>query len=118
MELSPTYMLYGMSYEQYWYGKPSMAIDFRELYKLRVNERNEELWRQGLYFLDALNTSLHNNLNFSGHTVQPKQYMEKPIQIFADDTNKAKESADKVVDNLEKWRKAMGAFYGNRNNKP
>ena len=113
-------MLYGMTYEQYWYGAPVIAKHFRKYYKLRVNERNEELWRQGLYILDALNVALYNNVNLSDKPRQPKQYIKEPIRLFPlsaeEKQAQAEAQRNKIVENLDKWRKAMGVKYGDRNN--
>ena len=115
-------MLYGMTYEQFWYGKPIMAKYYREAYKLKLKERNEDQWRQGIYFLDALNVALHNNINLSGKSAKPLRYMEEPLRILPlteeEQKVKAESQRDKIVKNLNAWKSAMGAKYGNRNIEP
>lgn len=116
------YMMYGMTYEQFWYDKPILAWYFREAYKLKLKERNEDQWRQGLYFLDALNVALHNNINLSGKSSKPLKYMEEPLRIFPETEEekevKAEAQRDKVVESLERWRLSMRNKYGNRNSEP
>ena len=116
------YMMYGMTYEQYWYGKPIMAKYYRESYKLKLKERNEDQWRQGIYFLDALNVALHNNINLGDKPVNPIQYMAEPLRIFPlteeEKKTKAEDEKDKIIKNLNLWKSAMGAKYGNRNIEP
>ena len=115
-------MLYGMTYEQFWYGKPIMAKHYREAYKLKLKERNDEMWRQGIYFLDALNVALHNNINLSGKSSKPLKYMEEPLRIFPETKEEKAERAEfekyKIISNLNSWKAAMGAKYGNRNIEP
>ena len=115
-------MNYGMTYEQYWYGEPKMARFYREAYKTRLNERNEEMWRQGIYFLDALNVALHNNVNLSGKSIKAQQYMSEPLRLFPQTEKEIKQKAEiqkeRVIKNLDKWKAAMGAKYGNRNIEP
>ena len=115
-------MMYGMTYEQFWYGKPIMAQYYREAYKLKLKERNEDQWRQGLYFLDALNVALHNNINLSGKSSKPAKYMEEPLRIFPlteeEQEVKAEAQRDKAVESLERWRLSMRNKYGNRNSEP
>lgn len=53
-ELCPIYMAMGMSYEQFWDGDPAMATVFQKAQRLRLKQEDERLWRQGLYFYDAL----------------------------------------------------------------
>lgn len=70
-------MLCGMTPEQYWNGDPYLAVAYRKLHKLRVQQRNEELWLQGLYNLDALSVALNN-----AFSKKKAKYMERPLQIF------------------------------------
>lgn len=115
-------MMYGMTYEQFWYGKPIMAQYYREAYKLKLKERNEDQWRQGIYFLDALNVALHNSINLSGKASKPVKYMEEPLRVFplTEEEKKVKAEAekDKIMENLDLWKKAMEKKYGNRDSKP
>ena len=114
--------MYGMTYKQYWYGDPRMVKHFREAYKLKLKERNEEMWRQGLYFLDALNVALRNNINLSGKAIKPLQYMSEPIRLFPLTEEEKEAKAEKERDNAEEqlrlFKNAMGAKYGNRNIEP
>ena len=115
-------MNYGMTYEQYWYGEPKMARYYREAYKVRLNERNEEMWRQGIYFLDALNVALHNNINLSGKSIKALQYMNEPLRLFPlteeEKEIKTEEELNKAEEQLKLFKSAMGAKYGNRNIEP
>lgn len=44
----------GMTYDEFWHGKPSLARDYRKAYDIKRHEKNQELWMQGKYIFDAL----------------------------------------------------------------
>ena len=48
----------GMSADEYWHGSPELMQAYRLAYKIRKQERNWELWLQGLYFCHALDDLL------------------------------------------------------------
>ena len=49
-----TYMAWGMSYNDYWYGDTSMARFYREAHEKKRIEENENLWLQGMYIYEAI----------------------------------------------------------------
>ena len=73
----PYYMLYGMTYDQFWFGDPWMAKAYKEMHNLKRKQRNEEMWVNGMYQLTALNVALHNA--FDKHKIE---YLKKPLDIF------------------------------------
>jgi hypothetical protein len=115
-------MVYGMTYEQYWYGSPYMVRTFLDAFRIKTKLKEAEMWRQGIYMLNALNVSLHNNLNFSGKSITPLQYMDKPLEVLEKTAEEKREDAEiekqKVIDELKSWQKAMkGKYDGNRDTK-
>ena len=50
----PIYMSFGMTYDEFWYGEPYRTKFYRESYKLKVKQKDEELWIQGMYIYEAL----------------------------------------------------------------
>ena len=77
IEECPTYLVYGMTYDQYWYGDPWMARAYREAFMLRQKKRNEEMWLQGAYIMNAVSTTIHNN--FSN---RKSDYLKEPLDIY------------------------------------
>ena len=51
---------------------------YRKAYKLRKEEKNWELWLQGLYFCHALNVALSNAFDDKAKA----EYMSEPLKIF------------------------------------
>ena len=76
----PFYLSIGMSYEQYWNGDVCLTKYYREADKLTQERKNQEKWLQGLYFYDAISTSLFNMWGRSKGK-RPKNYAEKPYDF-------------------------------------
>ena len=74
------YLAIGMSVEEYWCASPRLAVYYREAHKLRIEQRNQELWLQGLYNFNAFGTVLANA--FAKKGASKHHYLEKPIQLF------------------------------------
>lgn len=107
--LCPTFLSYGMTYDQYWHGDPWMVVDYAKAYKIRMEERNWEMWMQGLYIYDAFSVVLSNAFAAKGST--PKKYLLKPEPIFPM-TEEEKQAEDerelrKMIRNLNQWEKSF-----------
>ena len=76
-QVCPTYLAYGMSWEQFWFGDPYMVIIYRDAYILKRRAQNENLWLQGIYFYNALGAALNNCFS-----KQERKYIEKPLDAF------------------------------------
>lgn len=79
-DLFPQYLAIGMTYDEYWNGNPYLVVDYRKAHKAKQEQRNWEMWLQGLYFFNALsvaNANLHR-----GKGKPAEKYMEKPIEIY------------------------------------
>lgn len=101
MEACPIYMMYGMTYDQFWYEDPWLAYFYREMYIARRKDENYRDWIQGAYFYNALTTALSNAFRKTGAKVQ--NYIEEPFQLFK------KTKAEKEVQ-VEHEKKAAEDF--------
>ena len=110
-DVFPHYLLYGMTPEQFWNGDPRLATSFRKLHKLRIEQRNEELWLQGLYNHAAHSSAVNNAL--SKHKIK---YIEKPLEIFPKTEDQKKkeieETRKKLIAKLDAWKKAFEKNQG------
>ncbi len=99
-------MLYGMTYDEFWHGKPNLVIFYRKKHRLEIEQKNQELWLQGLYFNNAVSVALNN-----AFSKKKSQYIEKPIRLFpeTEDEKKAKaeETKRKLVAKLNAWKDAF-----------
>ena len=94
-------MLYGMTYEQFWYGDPWMANAYKEKHNLERRQRNEEMWINGMYQLNALAVALNNA--FNKHKIN---YIEKPFDIFpksqAEQEKEKRDERQKLINWLDR----------------
>lgn len=101
----------GMSADEYWHGEPELTQAYAEAYKLRKEERNWELWLQGLYIYHALCVALSNAFDKNSKA----KYMDKPLDIFPpteeEIEDKQQKEAEILAKRLTAWEKA---FNGNR----
>ena len=95
------YMVYGMTYDQFWYGDPWMARAFQQAYLMRRKVENENMWIQGAYFANALATTLGNMFS-----KKRMKYLEKPMDIFP------KTEAEKQAEIREERRKIIAWLNG------
>lgn len=77
-------MAMGMSYEQYWDGETGIHKAFREAYRLRQRQQNEQMWLQGAYVYDAV-ARLSPILN--GFVKRPKAepYPKEPYALYEEE---------------------------------
>jgi len=95
-----------MTYEQYWYGDNFICKFYHEANRRRRDERNTELWLQGLYNYKALTVALYNSFKDKGKS--PDKYFEEPIKIYPQNEKQkeleAKKERQKAVDFFEQMR--------------
>lgn len=117
----PVYMSYGMSYDEFWYGDMYRAKYYREYHKIKVKQKDEELWLQGMYVYEALckvSPILHA---FSKKGTQPLPYSSKPymsnIESNKDEIDKEQEEKNaQLIARLhfENWARAMKKKFENK----
>lgn len=69
-----------MTPAQFWEDDPWLVRAYLRANDLRIQKTSEEMWLQGLYFREALNSSLSNIFKKKGHKSIP--YMEEPIRLI------------------------------------
>lgn len=99
--MCPIYMTFGMTYEQYWHGDPCAVIAYREAFKLKRRMENENMWLQGLYFCNALESVI--GTAFGKKRIK---YIQEPLDIYP----KTKEEVE--MENAEKKKKLIEYLNG------
>lgn len=98
------YIVYGMTYEQFWFGDPYMAKAYREAHLLKRRMRNEELWLSGLYNYNGFGAVIATAFG-----KRSQQYVEKPFDIFQKTALEKKEEERqkkrKLIAFLSSWKK-------------
>ena len=104
-EQCPIYMAYGMEYNDFWYGDAYLTKFYRESHKLKVKQKDEELWMQGMYIYEALCDVAPIFHAFAKRGTKPVPYTDHPYSI----TNKEREAEKdrKIKQEQEKAKQYM-----------
>lgn len=111
-------MVYGMTYEQYWFGDPWMARAYAQAYLLKRKIKNEELWLEGVYMVHAFQMVIGNSFG-----KQKLKYLEKPLDIFpktdAEIEQEKRIERQKLINFLNRLKKSADMKAGvGKNGKP
>ena len=79
-------MVYGMTYNQYWYGDPWMVRAYAQAYLLKRKLENENYWILGSYMANAFSSVLA-----SAFGKRKVNYLEKPLDLFPKTEREKKE---------------------------
>ena len=90
MQVLPYYLAIGMPYDLFWNGDPTLVRVYREAHELRNEQRNQEMWVQGLYNYKAFKTVIEAfSYGMSGGSgSKPSDYPTEPIP-FTENERKA-----------------------------
>ena len=83
----PTYLAMGMTYDQFWDGEPALAKAYRRADSIRRRRRNEEMWLEGIYMVEALSATVGNMFSKGAK----HQYPSEPFPITAEEQQERKE---------------------------
>lgn len=75
----PYYLSIGMTYDEYWYGDPSLVVAYRKAEDIRTHRKNWEMWMNGRYVYDAI-IRLIPSLNM-WKPKEPIEYMKEPYPL-------------------------------------
>lgn len=120
-EQCPIYMSYGMSYDEFWYDSPYRAKFYREAKKIAIQQKDEEMWMQGVYIYDALcrvSPILHA---FSKSGTKPLPYPDKPYLSQSQELQE-KEDKEKMIENerlkaevqFRAWARSVAKQFGDK----
>lgn len=70
-----------MTYEQYWEGPPSLAVAYRESFRMREEYNNRMAWLLGAYNFSALDRWFAN-IHFDNRHHDPVSYLDKPFELM------------------------------------
>lgn len=97
----PFFISIGMTYEQFWYGDPTIANMYLEAYQLKEKREAEKIkwitWEQGLYVYEAI-CDVSPVLRAFSKVTKPLPYPERPHGM------QRSEEEDKKIKEIEKER--------------
>lgn len=92
----PYYMLYGMSYDEYWYDDCFKVKFYREKYKIERKEKDSNMWKQGMYIYEALCDVAPILHAFSKQGTKPLPYRDKPFLEELDEKSNQTEEEKEI----------------------
>lgn len=121
-ELCPIYMSYGMTYDEFWYEEAYRTKFYLDSHKLKVKQKDEEMWMQGMYIYEALcdvSPILHA---FSKKGTKPLPYSEKPY-MYSNNEQQVEQDKEQEVKNarliaqihFDNWARATKKQFENKN---
>lgn len=96
-------LVYGMTEDEFWAMNPKRIRPYKKAYEIRLKERDEQSWLQGLYIHQALLSTVGNM--FRGKTAKPYSYPDKP---FAADKDTS--ASDRPLTEKERQRQVEALF--------
>lgn len=85
-----------MTPEQFWEQDVWLAYSYKKAHLISVEQRNQELWMQGLYNFNAFSTVIQNLVAKKGQA--PQKYLDKPIRITPMTEQEREEEKRKAVE--------------------
>ena len=108
--MCPLYIVYGMTYEQYWYGDPWMTRAYAQAYLSRRKVENEQAWIQGAYIANAVTVAIANA--FGKRKVD---YLKQPLDLFPKTEAETQEEIRKEREKLIAWLNRMKSANKKKN---
>lgn len=108
----------GMSTYEYWDGDPQLAADYRKAKEIQNEEKNMELWLQGMYIYEAISDIAPILHAFAKKGTKARPYPSRPYPLTDKDRKKAKKKEEHVEYNKGKqYMTALAVSFNKRFNK-
>ena len=84
-ELCPIYMVYGMTYDEFWHGDVYRALFYKKAYDMRMKMQNDlndyNFWLQGMYVYEAICDAAPIYHTFAKKGTKPLPYSSEPYSM-------------------------------------
>lgn len=100
-------MALGVSANEFWNGDYTLLKYYAKRHKIAVEQKNEEMWLQGLYFYEAVAVAISQAL--SKHSTV--KYPEKPHQITPMSEEQQEQENQKKVEEFRAQLMALGRRF-------
>lgn len=110
----PIYLAMGMSYDEFYCKDHTLVIAYREAYKRKCEEKNRDMWLQGLYVYEAISRVSPLLIPFNKHP-KPMPYLDKPFPIMGKENNEEEQQkavADKGFAYMQAQMMKINAKFG------
>lgn len=115
----PFYLSIGMTPELFWDGDCGLVKFYREAHELKKEQRNQELWMQGLYIYEAI-ANLSPMLKPFVKNTKPRPYPDKPYPLTKSGMEERQEEEQQVAkkaqfDKMKQWMVSVNAKMEKKN---
>lgn len=97
-----------MPSREFWEGDPWLVRSYQKAHELMNEQRNQEMWLQGLYIHEAVAVVIANAFG-KKKGQQPEKYLAKPIRITPlterERATQAEAAKKKLIADLTMWEK-------------
>lgn len=99
--ICPYYMNYGMTWDEFWYGSVDRLQGYWQKHQFAVEQRNQELWLQGLYIRAAVASCLDNKAKYPDkpHRITPMTEAEQD----AENKRKVEQMREQLKEIKRRW---------------
>lgn len=98
----PTFLVFGMSYDEYWYGSTRMHIAYRKKYEIEQRKQNEMMWLSGLYMRSAIASVLSDKA----------EYFDEPLPLTEEDmAERERQEKMKAVRQFDAYARAFNRNF-------
>lgn len=104
-EVFPYYLAMGMTYDEFWYGNPSLVCDYRKAWEIKKQNEEWARWRQGAYIYDALLKVAPVLRPFTKGKVEAGKYPEEPWPMTEKEARDREEQ--RRQENFRRFRKML-----------
>ncbi len=108
-EVLPTYLLYGMTDDEFWNGLPILADIYREKHRLEMEQTNQMLWMQGLYAYEAFGVVISNV--FAKKGAKPNEYLKEPHRLTPATEKEKEKEKEKMVEDFRTQLERLGRKF-------
>ena len=92
----------GMTYDEYWNHSPSLVRAYRKAWQMKREQKNYEMWMQGMYVYNALLcVAPVMRAPIGGGKVEPGKYPDKPYPLTEKEVQERE--AEKERENFERF---------------
>ena len=102
-DVFPYYLAWGMTAEAFWDGDCHLVKAYRRAHEISIEEKNQELWMQGMYIYEAVSVAIHKAFNKNSGALQ---YTDKPYDLGLRKKRQTKEQS-----NEEKTEKTVSFLH-------
>ena len=100
----PYALAIGMSADDYWNSDPHLFRSYLDAHKLRNEQKNQELWMQGIYIAEAIASVLSDKK-------KPHKYPDKPFDLYPKPKTPETER-QKIIDYFTKLKERWDQSHG------